>query len=98
MDSFFEQNISMDEDCLAELLKKAREQKNSKLAWRPFRISVDELLFLVNEGGELTGYFNLSGKQSILVRYDDLDFLAESPQLLIFNDPDNALISSRFIN
>ena len=84
---------------LSELVERAKNQNaNKNLSWRPYRVSVPEIIAIVEDGGEFSSYFSSNGKQSILISYGECTFIAESSELFVFLNPEGPDIVSRYIH
>lgn len=84
---------------LENLVEEAQKQDSNKnLAWRPFRVSVPEILAMIEDGGEFHSYFSRGGKQLVLINYEGRTFVCESAELLVFLNPEGPDIVSRYIN
>ncbi|MDP3792155.1 MAG: hypothetical protein Q8Q89_00260 [bacterium] len=59
---------------------------------------MSEILTMIEDGGELNSWLSFNGKQSVLIDYNGLIFMAESSELLIFINPEGSEIVNRYIH
>ena len=83
---------------LSSILEKAHLQLKSRLSWRAYRVTVPEIVAMVQDEGELVGYFMFNGKQTVLIEYEGLTFQTESSELLVVTDSKVLKLSNRYIN
>ena len=83
---------------LSSILEKARLQLESKLSRRAYHVTPEEIIAMVQEGGELVGHLMHKGKQTVLVSYEGLTFQTESSKLLVILDQDPMQLASWYVH
>ena len=83
---------------LPSILEKAHLQLKSRLAWRPYQVTVPELVAMVQDGAEPIGYFTYNGRQTVLIKYEGATFKTESSKLLVITDAEVLGFSNRYIH
>ena len=83
---------------LPSVLEKARLQLESRLSWRAYRITIPEMIAMIEDEAEYVSHFICNGKQTVLAKYEGVIFSTESSELMVFQDSDDQKIVNRYMH